>query len=142
MDLILICRDSDASSVVTNALLAVQARKAGRSAGLLFSGDALLTLRQGSFLWSRRFWPQRIRWGVADRASALGIPVRGKGQWRELDVAAILERARTEGVQFLACPVWMPLLEREISWPEGLEMLGVDQALLLLDETKTVVGSF
>lgn len=142
MDLILICHEADAASVVANALLALKAKNAGRETGVLFSGEALLGLQHGSLLWSRGFWAQGIRWAVADNAKALGIPTRGKGQSREIDVAGILEWARSQDVRFLACPVWTPLLPSHESWPFAIELLTVDQAFALLEETKTVIGGF
>jgi hypothetical protein len=142
MDLILICHDADAASVVGNALLASEAAKAGSGAGILFSGDALLGLLKGWFPWPRGFWPQSVRWAVADRAGELGIPIRGKGQWRDIDVGAILEWVRGQNVRFFACPVWGPLLTPDESWPPTIEVLSPGQALTLLKETTTVIGSF
>jgi hypothetical protein len=142
LDLLLVCHDAEAASVVGNALVAVDAARLGRSTAILFSGEALLALLNGRFQWSRGFWPQVVRWSVADRAQELGLPTRGKGQWRDLDVAALLEWTHDQNVQFLACPAWGSLLAGHKPWPSSLLVLTAPQTMTLLEETKTVVGSF
>jgi hypothetical protein len=141
LDFLLVCHDADAASVVGNAILAVDAARSGRSVGILFSGEALLALIKGWFQWPRGFWPQAVRWSIVDRAQELGLPTRGKGQWRDLDVAALLEWTRGQNVRFLACPIWGSLLAGQEPWPTSLLVLTATQTITLLEETNTVVGS-
>jgi hypothetical protein len=141
VDFLLLCHDGSAESIVANALVALEAQRAGRPAAMAFSGAALLALRRGTYLWGREFWPQAVRWGIADRARDLDIPFRSKGQSRELDVAGVLAMAREGGVRFYACPPWTRLLGSDGEWPSGVEVLTVDEALRLVDGSRTVIGS-
>jgi hypothetical protein len=141
LDVLLICRDARADSLVANLLLAMEAKRAAKDVGVMLSGEALLALRIGSFSWPRGFWPQAVRWSVADRAAEVGLPVRGKGQFRALDAMALLQSARHEGVRLFACPIWAPLLKTDVPWPEWITPASAADALGLLDRASTVVGS-
>lgn len=142
MDMVFICRDASASSLVGNLRLALEAKRRGRSVAVLFTGEALQALDRGTFLWPRAFWPQEVRWGMADRARALGLPVSGRGQFRALDATAMIDQAREAGVELLACPAWSPLLGLEEGLPRGLRGLSMEEALELLSRAGTVVGAF
>ncbi|HYM49875.1 MAG TPA: hypothetical protein VET65_04805 [Candidatus Limnocylindrales bacterium] len=142
VDVVLLCRDAHAESIVDAMLFARDAVKAGRTAGVIVTGAALLAMSQGHFLWSRGFWPQQIRWGIADRAKAVGMPVTGRGQFRALDVKGVILQARDAGVRLFACPTWIPLLGLEDALPEYLQSLDHAGALEMMERASTVVGSF
>ena len=142
MELLFICSDAQASSLVGALQMATESTKAGKPAGVLFTGEALLAMTDGVLLWPREFWPQKVRWGLADRAKAAGLPVSGRGQFRALDVPGLLNMAQETGVEFYACPVWAPLLGLEEKLPPYIKRLEIAHALKLLTEAKTVVGSF
>ena len=142
MDILFLCNDDRADSLVGTLLLAVEGRKAGKDVGVMFSAAALVALRSESFLWPRRFWPQDIRWSLADQAAAAGLPVTGRGQARAMDVMGILGHASQQGIRLLACPVWSELLTPGYSPPVELREVTVNEALELIDSSKRVIGGF
>lgn len=141
MDVLFICRDDRADSLVGNLLYAIEAHRAGTEVGVMFSGEALLALRSESFTWPGRFWPQQVRWSLADRAEEAGLPVTGRKQSRALEVMGIVDRASQQGVRLFACPIWGTLLKAETPFPVEIQELTIEEALGLLAEAEQVIGS-
>lgn len=141
MDLLLIVRDALASSLVTCLRLAMEARAQGCTAGVLFTEEALAALARGTFEWPRELGGQEMRLGLADRGSARGLPVLGRGEGRQLDVKGLVSRAAEAGVVLYACPIWTPLLALEEKLPRGLETPDTRAVLSLIRDAKRVVGS-
>ncbi len=140
MDLVLIVRDALASSLIGSLLAARDAKDAGRSAGVVLTGEALAAVAHGSFAWPRELAGQRMRLGLADRGAALGLPLTTKGEGRQLDPKAFLAATAAAGVTLYACPIWSALLGLSTP-PAGLAALDRPGLTRLLAEAGKVVGS-
>ena len=141
MDLVFIVRDALASALVGTLLVARDARAAGRSVGVVITGEALAAVAGGTFGWPRELAGQAMRTGLADRgAKDLGVPLLAKGEGRQLDPKALLGAAAADGVSLHACPVWSALLGLA-SPPAGLAALDRPGLVRLLADAGKVVGS-
>lgn len=141
MDLLLICKDGSASSLVANLLWAMEARKAGVDAQILFSAEALATLQSGAFLWPRELATQDSRLAIADAAKGQGLPIMLRGEARQLDFHGVFSRAKEAGVPMCADPVWTDLLGLRGKVPHGVSELDVASCLKLVQGAKQVIGS-
>lgn len=142
MDLLLILRDALASSLVGGLLLAIEAKKAGRTVAVILTQEALAALVQGSFEWPRELSGQEMRLALADRAKEANLPLLGRGEGRQIDAKGLVSRALEAGVGVYACPLWSPLLGVEDRLPEGVQALDTAAALKMIEEARQVVGTF
>lgn len=140
MDLLVIVRDALASALIGSLLAARDVHAAGRSAGVLVTGEALAAVAQGTFAWPRELAGQRMRLTLADRGAALGVPLLAKGEGRQLDPKALLKETVGMGLPVYACPIWSSLLGLEAP-PAGLALLDRPGLARLLHEAGKVVGS-
>jgi predicted peroxiredoxin len=141
MDLLLILRDALASSVAGSLLTAMDARNEGHGVAVLFTQEALAALVGGSFEWPRELSGQDTRMTLADRGAAMGVPLLGRGQGRQLDVKGLVSEAAKAGVVIYACPVWSSLLDLEDRLPEGVSALDRGALAKLLQDTRRVIGT-
>ena len=142
MDLLLICRDALASSLVSNMLMATEAKKAGVDAGVIFTQEALAAISGGTFVWPQGLTGQSTRFKMADNAKAMGLPIMGgKGDGRQIDVRQLVVMAKEAGVSMFACPMWTGLLGLQGKLPQGIAELESDKLLKMLQETKIVIGA-
>lgn len=141
MDLLLIQRDALASSLVGGLLMAINARKGGQRVGVIFTQEALAALARGSFEWPRELSGQEMRITMADRGSAMGLPLLGRGEGRQLDAKAMVAQAREAGVNLYACPLWSSLLGLEGNLPQGLEALDEAGLAGLIRGATRVIGT-
>ncbi len=141
MDLLLICRDALASSLLGNLLAAIGARKAGKDVAVLFTQEALAALAGGVFLWPPGLQGQQIRLAMVGNAQAMDIPVMLRGEGRQVDASAMVEKAKQAGVPVYACPTWSQLLNVKGKLPSGVTEIDPATALKTLAEAKQVVGS-
>jgi peroxiredoxin family protein len=141
MDLLLILRDALASSLVGGLLVATAARKSGREVAVLFTQEALAGLARGSFEWPRELSGQEMRLRMADAAKSGGLPVRGRGEGRQIDARALVSGAAEAGVVLYACPIWSSLLGLEGELPEGLRKVDPDGVADLIRDARQVVGT-
>lgn len=142
MDMLLICRDALASSLIGNLKIAIAAQKTGQKVGVLFTGEALSALNNGTFLWPRELREQDLRLAMADNAGSQGIPITGRGEARQIDIWQLLEQAKAEHLPMYACPLWSALLGIINHLPPGIQDLDMPAALKLIGEAKNVIGSF
>lgn len=141
MDLLFIMRDALGSSILGGLKTAIEAKKAGREVGVLLTQEALAAAARGCFAWPRELSGQQARWTIADRASAAELPVRGRGESRQVDVPALLSKAREAGVALYACPVWTELLELDGKLPQMLSPVDAAGLPGLLERAKKIVGT-
>lgn len=141
MDLVLICRDAQASSVLTSLLLAIEAHKAGGQVAVLFTQEALAAISGGALLWPQGLQGQQIRLVMADSAKAMGIPILLRGEGRQINALGMVEKAREAGVSMYACPVWSQLLDLKGKLPPGVAEMDLPTTLRTLGEAKQVIGS-
>ena len=143
MDVLLICRDALASSLVANLLMAIEAKKTGLDAGVLFTGENVAALAGGGWSWPRELAGQEMRLRMADEAENMGIPTMGgKGEGRQIDIRRLLEKARETGVQLFACAAWAQLSGISGKLPVGVAEINPDLALKMIMEAQVVLGSF
>jgi peroxiredoxin family protein len=139
MDLLFICRDALASSLMGILLAAIAAKRSGQEVGVLFTQEALKAAADGFFRWPGELQGQEVRQQLADAGARLGLPVLGRGEGRQLDVRALVQLARREGIRLYACPTWSSLLGLEDV--AGLERASEDETLGWLLGPTRVVGS-
>lgn len=142
MDLVFICRDALASSLLSNLLLAMEAQKAGKKVAVLFTQEALAAVSSGAFLWPHGLQGQPTRLTMADAAKAMDIPTMMRGEGRQVNAAAMVDKARQAGVPLFACPAWTQLLGLKGKLPPGVAEMDLATALKTLGEAKQVIGSF
>ena len=142
MDILLICRDALASSLLGNLLMAVEAHKAGKKIAVMFTEEALAALSTGAFLWPQALQAQPIRLAMANNASDLDIPIMLRGEGRQVNALGMVEKARQAGVPMYACPTWSQLLDVKGKLPEGIDEMDLPTALKTLGEAKQVIGRF
>lgn len=141
MDMILICRDALASSLLTNLVTAIEAKRSGVDVGVLFTEEALTAICRGVFLWPRELREQEVRYKMADNAKQADIPIWGRGQWRQIDAFSLLSKAAEAGVPMFACPLWTGLLELDGEIPRGVTALNHTELLEMLRNARTVIGA-
>lgn len=141
MDLLVILRDALGSSAVGGLLTAMAAKQAGRDVGVLITQEALAALSSGTFGWPRELAGQEMRWRLADQGATLGLPLTGRGEGRQVDVKALVGKAREAGVTIYACPIWTTLLDLQGKLPAGLDPLEPAGAVALIEKSKRVVGT-
>ena len=163
MDILLICKDGEESSVLTNAAVAMDAVKAGKSAAILFTGGALAGLAGRGFQWPQGLNDRGARSLIARSATALGYPFADEQDGRMTDVTRLLKSAKEAGVQIRGCPVWGRILGVDGAgdpasgpqrarpgessfWVTNLpgEVTTISKAQMLdeLQSAKTIVGGF
>ncbi len=141
MDLVFIQREALANSLLSNLLLAIEAKKGGAQVGVIFTGEALAAMNGGVFLWPRQLTGEaRLR--IGENAANLGIPLMGRGEGKQVNAAQVIVQAREVGVLLYACPVWAKLLGLSGKLPEKVTELGYAEALKMMQEAKSVIGSY
>jgi predicted peroxiredoxin len=141
MDLLFIVRDALASSVVGNLLTALHAKQAGQDVAVVFTQEALAAVARGSFGWPRELSGQEMRYLMADHAAALGVPVSGRGESRQIDTKGLIAQIRKAGVPLYACPVWSALLGLDGKLPQGMQAVDTAAVCTLLRDAKQVIGT-
>lgn len=141
MDLLFICRDALENSLIANIAMALEAKRRGKEAGVLFTEEALAALKGRSFSWSPLFLDRPSRIAISRSATAAGLPIASERDDRWTEPARLLAYAREAGVRLLACPVWSRILASDGELPEGIEQVDVDTLMRLLDSAK-VIGTY
>src|SRR3990170_1641689 len=134
VDILLICKDASASSLVANLLWALRVRESGGDAGVLFSSEALAAFTSGAFLWPRELMAMEPRLTMADSAKAQDLPIMLRGEARQIDFHGIFARAREAGVPMYADPIWTGLLALRGKLPDGITELELEAGQKLLRE--------
>lgn len=142
MDILFICRDALASSLMGNLLTAMAAKKAGENVGVVFTQEALMAAVAGTFSWPRELAGQELRFKMTDNAAAQGLPTTGgRGDGRQIEVRKLIGRAKEAGVPLVACPLWTGLLGLKGKLPEGMKEVDVPELMKMMKEAKAVVGT-
>lgn len=163
MDIVLICREGETNSVLTNTAVAMDAVQSGQSAAVLFTEDALAGLAGAAFGWAPALKDRGARTLVARGATALGYPVANEKDTRSTDVMRLLRAADAAGVKLWGCPLWGRILGVDgegapaagsgggrpgesafsvLPLPSEITPLTKAQLLTELQAAKTVVGGF
>ena len=142
MEILFVCRDALENSVIANLVMAMEAKKAGMDAGVLFTEEALAGLGGGAFAWAPLLADRDTRITVAKKAKEKGIPVISSLDKRETDIKPLVKAAKDAGVGLFACPVWSDLLELRGRLPAEVQEIDLPMALKLLSGAKRVIGTF
>ena len=142
MDMLFICRDALENSVIGNVAMAIEAKKAGKDVGILFTQEALASLAGESFRWSPLFQGRDARIKIIRNATDMGFEVASLKDKRWTDLPRLLKTAKEAGISLMACPIWSRLLGVDGKLP--LEVTAIDNATMLkeLHEAKTIIGGF
>lgn len=141
MDLLFICRDGLENSVIGNVVMAMETKKAGGQAAVFFTQEALAGLCGSSFDWSPGLRDRDTRMKVSRTAKKMGIPLASAKDDRWTDVRQLVRAAAEAGVDLYACPLWASLLGLK-HVPSGVKEISLPEALKMLQQAKTVIGSF
>ena len=142
MDLLLICNHALANSLLTNLTMAKEAKNAGLDAGVLFTSEALQAITEGVFTWPRELMEQRLRFKIVDNGKTMGIPAKGRGDGRQVDVLQLVTEAKAASIPMFACPLWTGLLGFQGKIPQGIQEIDIPTMLKMLQEAKSIIGAF
>ena len=140
MDLLFLCRDAREDAVIGNIAMAMRASAAGKTSGVLFTGEALAALAGEAFRWSPLFEGRPARIAITRRATAAGFPVAAERDARWTDVPRLLGAARGAGVRLMACPVWTEILDVADRLPAPLDRPSQDDVLQELTSARVIGG--
>jgi hypothetical protein len=107
---------------------------------VLFTQEALAAAARGTFAWPRELSGQEVRLVMADHAAAVGVPVSGRGEGRQLDAKSLIAQAAAAGVVLYACPIWSMLLGLQDPLP-GMQAIDAAALSSLVQNAKQVVGT-
>lgn len=141
MDVFLICRDALENAVIGNVALALDVRRRGAKAAILFTGEALDALAGQSFGWSTLFRSREARITISRGATRLGVLIAAERDDRSTDLPRMLEGARQAGVELFACPIWSEILGIGDSLPASLTRVPNIAALEPLMTGRQVIGA-
>jgi len=141
MDLLLICRDALASSLIDNMLVAIEAKRTGTDVSVLFTQEAVAAVAGGTFGWPAGLSGQNRRYTMADAGSGQELLIMGSGQARQLDSRQVFQRALEAGVPVFASGAWVELLGLHEDLPTGVSVVDSQHMLDMLRSAKCVVGT-
>ncbi|MDY6835287.1 MAG: hypothetical protein SVY53_10860 [Chloroflexota bacterium] len=142
MEMLLICRNAQESSIIGNVAVAMEAKKSGQDVGVLFTEEALAALAGESMYWPPLFESRDARTRISRNATALGVEVSDVKDARWTDIPRLLKAAKDLGVALFICPIWSQILGVDGRVFDNLSAIDKEAMLKMLSETKTVVGGF
>ena len=142
MDIILICRDALENSLLSNIGMAMEAKKNGSDAGVVFTQEALAALTGESFRWSPLLENRGTKITVAKSATAMGLQIASEKDKRWTDIYRLLKSAKEAGIALMACPLWTNLLQAEGKLPPEISTIDSQALFKEINEAKTIIGGF
>ncbi len=142
MDIVLICRDALENSVLSNIGIAMEAKKNGSDAGIVFTGEALAAFAGESFRWSPLLENRGTKIKVVKNAASMGIQMASEKDKRWTDMSRLLKTAKEAGISLLACPLWSKLLQVEGKLPSEISTIDSQTLLKEMNEANTIIGGF
>ncbi|MDY6833195.1 MAG: hypothetical protein SVY53_00115 [Chloroflexota bacterium] len=141
MDLLFICKDALANSIVDNLITAMEAKNEGSDVGVLFTQAALVALTGETIEWSPALTGQYIRLKMAKAGATFELPIAGSGQGVQIDTRQLVVKAKEKGISMYASPTWTKLAGLEGQLPTELTEIDSATVLKTIREAKTVIGS-
>lgn len=136
-----ICRDAHQSSLLGTLALAMEAKKAGEEARVVFTSDALYALAgEVPWSWPEFFRPRATVSMISRNATKLGYPIGTERDTRWTDPARLMAAAQAAGVRLVACPIWTDILG-VTDLPDGVERPDRASYLKALGESNQVIGA-
>ncbi len=142
MDILLICRDALENSLLGNIALALEAKKSGTDAGILFTQEALAALAGEPFRWSPLLENRDSRIKILRQATEMGIQIASEKDQRWTDIGRLIKSAKEAGIPLMACPLWSELLEVDGKLPSEISIIDSPTLLKEIEEAKAIIGGF
>ncbi|HXG42398.1 MAG TPA: hypothetical protein VNL95_06725 [Dehalococcoidia bacterium] len=141
MDLLILLRDAQTSSLLDAFFLARQGKRRGQEVAIVLTQEALVAVASGTYGWPRELSGQHMRYAMADAGSQMGLPVKGRGEGRQLDWRALLDRAAEEGIPIYGNLHWLELTGLRERLPASVRPIGGDELMDLLESSKRIIGT-
>lgn len=131
-DVLLIATDGSLGSILANVMLAMDAKKAGSGAGVIFSEEALAALMDNKFYEMPEGLKKHSK-EIADNAANGGHPL-------PKEPADVVNMAAGAGLPMFACPAWGLLLGVAGKIPAEITLLDAPTALKEIGAAGKVVA--
>lgn len=141
MDILFICRDALFDSMISNLTIAVSFCKSGKTVGVVFTGDALLSLCNGIIRYPASLSGVEVRKTISSGADQLGLSLHPARDPKGINIKPLLLHAKESGVQLYACPIWSSLLNLGDKLPEGLSPITMEKLLDEISLSPKVIGA-
>jgi len=141
LDLLIVLRDAQTSSLVDALFFARQSKERGQQVAIVLTQEALVAAAVGTYGWPRELSGQQMRYAMADAGSQKGLPIKGRGEGRQIDWRALLDRAAEEGIPIYGNPYWLELTGLRDRLPASVRPIGEDDLLDLLESSKRIIGT-
>jgi len=141
MDMIFFCRDAFYDSLINTLTVAMSAQKAGKTAGIVFTGDALNCLCTGVIRWPESLSGMETRKTISKEAKDLELSIASSRDPREIDITPLLRQASESGVVLYACPTWSRLLRLTDKLPEWLSEMKMETLVEEIISSDKVIGA-
>lgn len=142
MDIMLICRDALENSVIGNIAMAMEAKKNGINAGVVFTQEALAALAGASFRWSPLLENRDTKIKVSKNATDMGLQIASEKDKRWIDIYRLIRSAKEAGISLMACPLWVKLLQVEGKLPPEISTVDSQTLFKEMNQAKTIIGGF
>jgi len=141
MDTLFICRDALYDSVINNLSLAMSFRKAGKTVGVVFTGDALYGLCNGIIRYPASLSGVEVRKTIASGTDQLGLSLHPAWDPKGINIRPLLWQAKESGVLLYACPIWSSLLKLGGKLPQELGSITLEKLLDEISSSSKVIGA-
>jgi peroxiredoxin family protein len=141
MDILFICRDALYDSMINNLTLAISFRKAGKTVGVIFTGDALHGLSNEVIRYPASLSGVEMRKTISSGADQLGLSLHSARDPKGMDIRPLLLQAKESGVLLYACPIWSSLLKLGSKLPQGLSPISFEKLLDEISSSPKVIGA-
>ena len=140
--ILFVCRDAREDSVLSNVVLALEMRKSGDDAAIVFTGESLRAIAGEA-----RYWPPLLKArttvvGLARAGKEMGYEMTAEFDARWIDSERLLRHAASQGLPLLACPIWSRLLGVEGNLPDYMTEIALDSYLDRIRDARQVIGGF
>ena len=141
MDILFICRDALYDSMISNLTIAMSFCKTGKTAGVVFTGDALLGLCDGVISYPASLSGVEVRKTISSVADQLGLSLHPSRDPKGINIKPLLSQAKESGVRLYACPVWASLLKLSSKLPQELSSIAMDKLLDEIGSSAKIIGA-
>lgn len=141
MDILFICRDALYDSMINNLSLAMSFRKAGKTVGVVFTGEALYDLCHEIIKYPASLSGVEIRKTISNGVDQLNLSLHPARDPKGIDIRPLLVQAKESGVQLYACPIWSWLLKLGDKLPQGLDLIPIEKLLDEISSSPKVIGA-
>jgi peroxiredoxin family protein len=141
MDVLFICREGLYDSLINNLAWSISLRKVGKTVGILFTGDALHGLCNGTMKYPDSLTGVEVRKAISGGADQMGLSLHTARDPKGIDIRPFLLQAKESGVLLYACPIWSNLLKLSGKLPQGLSPITIEKLLDEISSSPKVIGA-